>query len=379
MSQRTSAGASSDTLQRIELAFPDLVGGFEVHQRELEFDGRPVADLLAWSQGRVLLISVVDGTGDDTVLRALDALAFARGQRQIVAAALPAPGPGSAPGLAPEDLRVRVVLVATTGFSAVQLDRLEALRGEGLWLLRKRVLRTKRGSHTRLEPLDVSDGLLPRRPLDLPEWAVREPQRAFLAQIAPDRLELALELLGRMRRIDPALEWRAERGRICLLLEGAELCRLEWLDGHLELSLDDDALPLPVRDPLAIDRALDAILGVHLGRLGRSPAQDPAAQDPVAQDPPASARAATEALPSPATPQTLGAVPASLVFVHAEGPEPGREEPEEPEELSEIEIEIEDEGELDEDLAQFDLHPMAAGPLLTQEEIQAFHDTFRPD
>jgi hypothetical protein len=349
MSPRTPAGAAPDIVERIELAFPDLVGDFEVLERRLEFDGRTVADFLARSQGRVLLVNVVDGTGDDTTLRALDALAFARTQRDIVAAAFSADG---AVGTAPEALCLRVVLVATTGFSAVQLGRLERLHDDCLWLLRKRELRTKRGSHTRLEPLDVSDGLAPLRRVDLPEWAQGEPHRAFLAQVAPDGLELVLDLLGRIRRIDSALEWRREGGCVIALLDEVDLCRFDWLDGHLELSLGNDELPLPVRDDDAVDLALDAILRVYLERLGNAPAAPLAA-------PPASAP--SEALAGAAAPS-----PETVSKEQAARAKPGP---------AELEVLEEDDAEL----AQVDLHPMAAGPLLTREEIEAFHEAFQDE
>jgi hypothetical protein len=330
MSQRVPAEVTPETLERIELAFPALVGGFEVHERELSFDGKPIADLLASSQGRVLLVSVVDGADDDTVLRALDCLAFARSQPEILAESIP--------GLAPEAVRARVVLVATSGFSARQLDRLEALRGESLWLLRKRELRSKRGSHTRLEPLDVGNGLAPRRSIDLPEWAVRDPQRAFLAQVAPDRLELAMDLLERVRLIDPALEWQQQAGVLGVRLGGRELCALAWIDGHLELRLGPDRAPLAIRDGSGVERGVDQVLGAFLAQLEGGP--------------PAGARPG----PAPAAP--------------AREPGPVRRPPsqEEPalEELSETVFDG------DEGLAQVDLVPMVSGPLLTAEELQAF-------
>jgi len=337
------------TLERIELAFPDLVGNFEVHERDLCFDGRSIADWLAYSQGRVLLISVVDGRGDGAVLRALDGLAFARSQAEMLGLSIP--------GLTTDTVRTRVVLVALDGFSSLQLERLEGLRGDDLWLLRKRELRTKRGSHTRLEPLEVGDGRARRRTVDLPEWAVREPFRGFLARIAPDRLELALTLVDRARRIDPRLSWSADEGGLACALDAARLARLLWTDGHLELEFDQESPRRSIRGPETVDAAVEALLGAYLERLdGTTP------------------RARRQSAPP------AGAVPQPVFRHDAASSRPGFDAAELDDlgELDELDEEIEEElDDMDadgEELGSHELRPMPPGPLLTAEEIEAFHD-----
>ena len=328
-------------LERIELAFPELVGGFHVCERELAFDSRPIADLLAYSQGRLLLISLVDGGDQDSVLRALDGLAFARTQVDMLADFLPAD--------APESIETRVVLVSVSGFSSRQLERLSVLRDDGLWLLRKRELRTKLGTHTRLEPIDISDGLTTQKPLDLPAWALSEPHRSFLSRIAPDRLELAISLVDRLRRIDSACEWALEVGELVCAFQGAELCRLSWSDGHLAVSFDEDSAAVPVRDVAAIDWAVDSVLAEFIRRL--NPAAEPA--KPV---PPAPAR---RAVPAPRTRADLPLAP---------------EPPAGP--FGEFDDEDDDLPDLDDDddLEQIDLKPRAPEPLLSRAEIEAFQE-----
>ncbi len=334
------------TLERIELAFPDLVGNFEVHERDLCFDGRAVADWLAYSQGRVLLISVVDGRGDGAVLRALDGLAFARSQAEMLSLSIP--------GLSPDSVHTRVVLVAVDGFSSLQLERLEGLRGDDLWLLRKRELRTKRGSHTRLEPLEVGDGRARRRTVDLPEWAVSEPFRSFLARIAPDRLELALTLVERARRIDPRLSWSADDGGLVCALDASRLARLSWTDGHLELELDQDSPRRSIRGPETVESAVEALLTAYLERLDG---------------------AAPRGRREPAPP--AGTIP-QPVFRHDAAPTPpGFSEADLGELPDELDDELEDLDGLDgdgEELGSHELQPMPPGPLLTAEEIEAFHE-----
>ncbi len=333
MSASDPPKSDSRLFERVELAFPELVGGFEVLERELEFDGRPVADLLAYSQGRFLLISLVDGSTDAAVLRALDGLAFAGSQSEILTAALP-PGAQAEGG-------VRVVLVSLNGFATRQLERLGFLSDQGLWLLRRRELRTKRGTHTRLETIDVGDGRdSSRKPADLPSWALSEPYSSFLAQVAPDRLELATTLLGRLRGIDSTFGWGLRDGKLLCQVGELELCTVAWVDGHLELMGDENAPARPVRDQAAIDRYVDGILAEYLRYLS----------------------------PMPTVPRTDGrpefsppvVIPAPVQAAVSEGesvsaPSKGADEREE-------------------NLDQIDLFPVQPGPLLTREEIEAFQD-----
>lgn len=334
------------TLERIELAFPDLVGNFEVHERDLCFDGRSIADWLAYSQGRVLLISVVDGRSDGAVLRALDGLAFARNQAEMLGLSIP--------GLAPGEVRTRVVLVAADGFSNTQLERLEGLRGDDLWLLRRRELRTKRGSHTRLEPLEVSDGRARRRTVDLPEWAMCEPFRGFLARIAPDRLELALTLVERARRIDPHLDWSTDDEGLACALDGARLARLCWTDGHLELELDDESPRQSIRGPESVEGAVEHLLAAYLERLDGGTAKE-------------RRRHVASPVGVISQPGLRRDAPAPLDLGFGDDDLDDLEE--EPDELDD-DLDAVD----DEELSALEIRPMAPGPLLTAEEIEAFHD-----
>ncbi len=130
----SDAGRSIDRtlLERVELAFPELVGDHEVLERDLVLDGRPLADWLALAPGGALLVSVVDGAADPAPLRALDGLAIARTRPDLLL--------GTRAQDAGDPPLVRVVLVALEGYSEVQLERLAPLAGDDLWLLRRREL-----------------------------------------------------------------------------------------------------------------------------------------------------------------------------------------------------------------------------------------------
>ena len=327
-------------LERIELAFPDLVGAFEVHERDLELDGRPIANWLAYSQGRVMLVSAVDGSSDEAVLRALDGLAFARSQPEMLA--------DSIPGLAAAAGEVCVVLVAVDGFAGPQLERLQAIDADELWLLCRRELRTQRGTHTRLEALELGERAGESPGAEIPDWAVEGPFRAFLARIAPDRLALAISLVERMRLLDPQLEWSDRQRALVCALSGTELCRLTWIDGHLELVFDEDRPSLAIRDAAGIERVIEALLGVYLQVLSAS--------DELAQP-------RTRALPERSIPVRPPAVPEDPL---AEAPEPAPLPAlDDDEELDDLD---------DDDLEQIEMRPMPPGPLLSREEIQAFQE-----
>lgn len=311
-------------LERVELAFPELVGDHEVLERDLVLDGRPLADWLALAPGGALLVSVVDGAADAAPLRALDGLAIARTRPDLLL--------GARTEDAGDPPLVRVVLVALEGYSEVQLERLAPLAGDDLWLLRRRELASARGTHTRLEALDLSAGDAARDPVALPSWALRRPFHDLLARIAPDRLQLALDLVGRLRRVDGRLAWSTDGALLECAAQGRRLASLAWTEGELRVELDEQSPLRRVRDRESLDEAVEAVLAAHLARLG-----DPS----------------EERLERP-RPR-----PAGEPLFAAE------------DDLPEDEL---DEGFDDDDLPTHELRPLPPGPLLTPEEIRAFQE-----
>jgi hypothetical protein len=287
----------------------------------------------------LLLVSVVDGASDSAVLRALDGLAFARSQPEMLAHATP--------GLATPDAEVHVVLVAVDGFSVVQLERLKALDLDDMWLLTRRELRTQRGTNTRLQALDVGDTkLVPMA--ELPAWAMEDVFRSFLARSAPDRLDLALSTIERMRRLDPILSWRVQEDSLVCSLEDTDLCRLSWAQGHLELGLATDVAPLTIRDMAGIDFVLEKLLGVYVKTLSEGTKQVTALERGTG----------THSIP---TPEPSGLESITQRLAHA----PWSAAADESDELEDLDLD-------EEDLAQLELRPMPPGPLLSREEIEAF-------
>jgi len=295
-----------------------------VHERDLRFDGREVADLLGWAGGRAVLVSLIEDDADRGALRALDALALARTQPEILA--------GCLDGVTDRLFRTRVVLVADA-FSSLLQERLGPLLGDDLWLVRRRELRSNRGSTTRLELVDrLAGALSPGRHLEL-EWPDHEATRRFLARIAPDRLALAIETVERIQRIDPELDATEVEGSLYWRLGDAPLCVLSWVNGHLELCLDGSTVPHAIRDEAAIDFVLDWVMASYLEAL--------------------------EAEGSAAREEPLPPVARDEEWEEDEPPAEGLDEGE-PEE--------------DDDLAPLELRPAPPGPILTPEEIEAFRE-----
>jgi hypothetical protein len=315
---RESIDPESLLLERVELACSEVIPGFRVHERHLCFDGRKVADLLGWAGGRAILVSIIEDDSDGGALRALDGLALAHSQPEILSSYLSDTITGALPA--------RVVLVSDS-FSPLLLERLALLRGDTLWLVRRHELVSASGSVTRLERLDGDSRTVHRGPGSAPsEWPDDEPLRRFLARIAPDRLALALEVIGRVGRIDPSIETSEADGALYWRCGDSILCTLVWIDGHLELLLEGSSVPHAIRDEAGIDFVLDWVMAAYLELLERDRVEE------------------REPQPSP---------------VKAEVPQPELEAPEEPAE---------------EELPNVELRPLPPGPLLTAEEIDAFRD-----
>lgn len=252
------------TLERVELALPEWAGELAVLERNLKFDGKQLAHWLAYSHGRILLVSVVNGHSDASVLRAMDGLSFAQNQPEMLQASL-----GE---IEDDEAQVQIVLVALEGYSKLQLERLGTLPAERIELLRRRELSTSRGTHTRMEAVECTEGGRSGPPVTLPEWSLEPEFRTFLARIAPDRLQLALTVVERMRRMDPQFGWQPEGTGLACLFDGERLARLNWEAGHMQLTLDDDRPVLPIRDIASLEGALEAVLDRYLDLLsgGRS-------------------------------------------------------------------------------------------------------------
>lgn len=341
-------------LERIELALPEWLPGCEVLERNLEFDHRPLAHWLVVGSGRALFISAVEGAEDSTVLCALDGLAFIHSQPELLGAML---GDRDV-----EELQIGLVLVALDDFSKLQLERLSCVPALNVELLRRRELRSQRGTHTRLESIDHSEAAPAAEQVELPDWSLEMSFRPFLARVAPDRLQLALDIIERIRRMDPQFDWCMDGEDLSCQFNGASLARLQWEAGCLGLFFDEPQSLVPIRDSLGLELALETLLDVYLEVLSGGKSKEH--------------RGALEADHS-ASEWDLPMVPVELEpmdgFHEPRGPL-GTPRPIietlDPLELSEEpDLEVLDELE---DLDEVEILPLPPGPLLTRDEIEAF-------
>jgi len=167
-------------------ALPDL----EPLDRQLELGEGRQAELVAVdATGRLVLVLLVPGDGDEAPLAALDALAFARANRALLAAHL------GAAGLRVE-LAPRVLLIAEA-FTQTLIARLEGLQPDSVRCFDHRVLSSSRGKRVYLVPVS------PLRAGE-PSLISADPG-VFLGALDAARRPLGELLVRRIARIDEHL------------------------------------------------------------------------------------------------------------------------------------------------------------------------------
>jgi hypothetical protein len=230
-------------------------------------EGRRADLVLLDESGRALIVLVVDGRGDDTVLAAIDALAFARQNGDALAR--------PTRPLAPREISTRVALVAET-FSARVLEGLSILPERELMLLETRKLASETGSRTRLVRVEaVSERG--------PDPAVN--RETFLATI-PEFLRATADLLlRRLARIDAEIEFTFAEGAVDIRCGERELCVLEVHDGSLRGEIPALDRTLPIRGMDDADLLLDEVLREHLHDLESIPLVRPARSPRPSEEP----------------------------------------------------------------------------------------------
>ena len=219
MPPKRSRAAPVDLLVVVErelaTAFPEA----EIVDRELEVaDGRAVDLVGVDAHGRLLLVSVVESASDAPLLLALDALAFARRNREVLAHHLAHP-------------RLRrdappIAVLVSEQFSESLLARLEGLDPDRLRCFEIRRVASKEREGTYLIPV------LPAG--ERGESLASHDPAQFLAQVPPERRELAELLFRRLARVDESLELTVVAHSATFRLEGQLLCTVSSVAGGLE-------------------------------------------------------------------------------------------------------------------------------------------------
>jgi hypothetical protein len=249
--------------RELATAFPQA----RVVDRELEIaEGRSIDLVAVDAHGRVLLVSLVQEGGDASLLLALDALAFVRRNRDVLAHHLDHPPLRSeGPPLA--------VLVAER-FSDALLARLEGLDPDRLRCLEIRTVASQSRTGTYLVPV------LPAGERGQPV-ATRDPVD-FLDQVPPERRDVAELLLRRLVRVDERLDPTVVDHSLTLRLDGELLCTLTLVSGEIGARVAGRDHTHTIAAPADIDPFVEEVLGrAHeLIRTGDDPMVD-VALDPT--------------------------------------------------------------------------------------------------
>lgn len=262
--EQSSAGNDPQPRAAIEIEaqLRALLPGLRVLDRDLELDGAPVADLVCEAEGRLVLVLMVDGEGDGPVLAALDALAAARRDGELLAAHL---------GLPESFRRAPLVLLVAERFGERLRERLRAIPSEALWSLERRAVRTaRRGDQALVRVHNVEGCGSPASGGGSPSPDPQAVQR-FLAQLGPPGARLGRELAQRIGRIDPELELETRRGEgreeLWWRFRGRSLCGVAVNEGRLEGRLPDSSVPHAIQSPQALEAFLEWVLSCHLELL----------------------------------------------------------------------------------------------------------------
>jgi hypothetical protein len=241
----------------LEADLPRLVPGVGVVDRGLVLSRGPVrgaegrrADLVLLDDlGRALIVLVVDGRGDDTVLAAIDALAFARRSGDALAR------PNRE--LRPREICARVALAAEA-FSTRVLEALSLLPERELLLFEPRRTSSEAGPRTRLARVDPMPARTP---------GTAAGRESFLSAV-PDALRTTADrLLRRLTRVDAEIELAFADSSASVRCGDRELAALSLRDGSLHGEIPALDRRLPIRGPDDADLYLDEVLRQHLADL----------------------------------------------------------------------------------------------------------------
>jgi hypothetical protein len=253
----------------LEAALRHLLPGFEVLDRGLELEAGASADLVGLdAQGRVVLVLGCDGRGVEPVLGALDALAYARRNREPLQRHLE--HPRLARGAA-----VRVLLVADK-FGRSVIERLQPLLGRGIDLYELRSVRSARGETASLAPVSSLAGAEPE---------VRIAPAAFAAALPAPYAGVAALLVAKMQRIDGELEARATSERVEWSFRARLIARMDWSEGQLSGAAAPRFEARPLGAPAQVEAVLEDVLSHYVRMLeGLVDEPEPGAREPAGHE-----------------------------------------------------------------------------------------------
>ncbi len=229
-------------------AFP----GLEILDRNLKLGDGATADIIGVDgDGRLVLVLFTDGDGPEPVLAALDALAYARDTRELLARHFA--GHNVAP-----DREPTVVLVADA-FSPLLVQRLYPLLGGALHLFEVRELESAGRAASYLVPVGPEPEFAPT-----PRAVNKD---TFLAGLPEDLRETATAVVRRMDRVDTNLACTATDNAIEWRYDGQLLCTLARVDGGLEGAPSNTGPAMGIAGPSEVDALVDQALARYVDVL----------------------------------------------------------------------------------------------------------------
>jgi len=233
----------------LERNFP----GLEILDRDLELSDRFRADLVAVeASGRLVLVLLVEGEGDEPVLAALEALAFAEHNAQVLAAHFEAPHLRS-------DQPPRVLLVAQN-FPPSLVERLRPLFDSAVELFEVRCVKSARGENVFLATVGGESQVLAA--------SGSATEEGFLKRLAPDLESIARHAIERMARVDEDLLLGVTGTRLSWSFRGTALARLELVGDRLHGSVAPNHEPRVLRSDAQVDFFVEEVMGRYVSCLG---------------------------------------------------------------------------------------------------------------
>jgi len=233
----------------LERNFP----GLEILDRDLELSDRFRADLVAIEKsGRLVFVLLVEGEGDEPVLAALEALAFAEHNAPVLAAHFEEPRLRA-------DQPPRVLLVAQS-FPPALIGKLRPLFDSAVELFEVRCVKSARGENVFLATVGGESQVLAA--------AGAATEEAFLSRLAPDLESIARHALERMARVDEDLLLGVSGSRMTWSFRGAGLARLELVGDRLHGSVAPEHEPRALRSLAQVDFFVEEVLGRYVSCLG---------------------------------------------------------------------------------------------------------------
>ena len=236
----------------LERNFP----GLEILDRDLELSERFSADIVAIEKsGRLVFVLLVEGDGDEPVLAALEAIAFAEHNAPVLAAHFEEPRLRA-------DQPPRVLLVAQS-FPPALIAKLRPLFDSAVELFEVRCVKSARGENVFLATVGGESQVLAA--------AGAATEEAFLSRLAPDLESIARHALERMARVDEDLLLGVSGSRMTWSFRGAGLARLELVGDRLHGSVAPEHEPRALRSLAQVDFFVEEVLGRYVSCLGMDP------------------------------------------------------------------------------------------------------------